>query len=269
MRRTILGRSLAVVTLVGWLVTPALAQDTKSARGNVTAMTGDSITVKAGDRELKFAVDAKTVLTASGAGTASRQAEAAGKPGPKLADFVKVGDAVEVNYREAGGTMTAANIRRIQSAGSGGGDHLRRAFGVGEWHRGIDHGIDADDHRYGERRHLQAIVHHRRYDQGGRGWCRHRGIGGRRQGLDYRYRRGRRSGHRDVSQDWIDATRRRSARACEEKVGNVGARPNMSWGARLNLTSVAASRPAQDLAAVPVAGLPATPAPGRAAPQGC
>ncbi len=121
MRRTILGRSLAVVTLVGWLVTPALAQDTKSARGNVTAMTGDSITVKAGDRELKFAVDGKTVLTASGAGTASRQADAAGKPGPKLADFVKVGDAVEVNYREAGGTMTAANIRRIQSAGSGGG----------------------------------------------------------------------------------------------------------------------------------------------------
>ena len=121
MRRTILGRSLSIVTLVGWLVAPALAQETKSARGNVTAMTGDSITVKAGDRELKFSIDAKTVLTASGAGTAARQAETAGKGGPKLGDFVKVGDAVEVSYHETGATLHAANVRRIRSAGAGGG----------------------------------------------------------------------------------------------------------------------------------------------------
>ena len=62
MRRTILGRSLAVVTLVGWLVTPALAQETKTARGNVTAVAGDSITVKAGDRaEIGFGAQSKTI----------------------------------------------------------------------------------------------------------------------------------------------------------------------------------------------------------------
>jgi Domain of unknown function (DUF5666) len=121
MRRTILGRSLAVVTLVGWLVAPALAQDTKSARGSVTAMTGNSLSVKAGDRELKFTIDGKTVLTAEGAGTADRKAETAGKPGPKLSDFIKVGDAVEVSYHETGGTLHAANVRRISSAGAGGG----------------------------------------------------------------------------------------------------------------------------------------------------
>lgn len=121
MRRTILGRSLAVVTLVGWLVAPALAQETKSARGSVTAMTGNSLTVKAGDRELKFTIDGKTVLTAEGAGTADRKAESAGKPGPKLSDFIKVGDAVEVSYHETGGALHAANVRRVSSAGGGGG----------------------------------------------------------------------------------------------------------------------------------------------------
>ena len=121
MRRTILGRSLAVATLVSCLALPALAQDTKTARGSVTAMSGDTITVKAGEKEMKFTIDAKTRLTAEGAGTAERKAEAAGKAGPRLSDFVKVGDAVEVNYHETGGALHAANVRRIRSAGAGGG----------------------------------------------------------------------------------------------------------------------------------------------------
>jgi Domain of unknown function (DUF5666) len=99
----------------------AAAQESKSARGTVTAIAGDTITVKAAERELKFTVDPKTVLTASGAGTADRKAEAAGKPGPRLADFVKTGDTVEVTYLESGSTMRASNIRRVASAGSGGG----------------------------------------------------------------------------------------------------------------------------------------------------
>lgn len=121
MRRTVLGLALTTFSLAGWLPSHAIAQDTKSARGSITAMASDSITVKAGERELKFAVDAKTVLTAEGAGTAAREAAAAGKPGPTLADFVKVGDAVEVSYHETGGTMHAARIRRVSSPGPGGG----------------------------------------------------------------------------------------------------------------------------------------------------
>jgi hypothetical protein len=84
-------------------------------------MSGDTITVKAGDREMKFTIDGKTVLTATGAGTAERKAEAAGKAGPKLGDFVKVGDAVEIEYHEVGAVMHAANVRRVSSAGGGGG----------------------------------------------------------------------------------------------------------------------------------------------------
>jgi hypothetical protein len=113
--------AIALLIVGGGLASQAAAQGTKSARGTVTAIGGDSITVKAAERELKFTVDPKTVLTASGAGTAERKAEAAGKPGPRLADFVKTGDAVEVTYQETGSTMRASSIRRVTDAGSGGG----------------------------------------------------------------------------------------------------------------------------------------------------
>ncbi|HEX8027036.1 MAG TPA: hypothetical protein VF491_01170 [Vicinamibacterales bacterium] len=115
------GLQFAMVLLVAGLGFTAQigAQDTKSARGTVTAVGGDSITVKVAERELKFVVDPKTVLTASGAGTAERKADATGKPGLRVGDFVKPGDAVEVAYHEA--TMHASNIRRVTSAGSGGG----------------------------------------------------------------------------------------------------------------------------------------------------
>jgi Domain of unknown function (DUF5666) len=113
--------AIALLIVGGGLASQAAAQGTKSARGTVTAMSGDSITVKAAERELKFTVDQKTVLTASGAGTAERKAEGAGKPGTRLADFVKTGDAVEVTYQESGSTLRASSIRRVADAGSGGG----------------------------------------------------------------------------------------------------------------------------------------------------
>ena len=113
--------AMALFIVGAGLTVQAAAQDTKSARGTVTAVAGDSITVKVADKELKFAVDPKTVLTASGAGTAERKADATGKPGLRVADFVKTGDAVEVSYQETGSTLRASNIRRVSSAGSGGG----------------------------------------------------------------------------------------------------------------------------------------------------
>ena len=211
MRRTILGRSLAVVTLVGWLVAPALAQETKSARGSVTAITGNSLTVKAGASEMKFTIDGKTVLTAEGAGTANRKAETAGKPGPKLSDFIKVGDAVEVSYHETGGALHAANVRRVSSAGGG---VARRPppdrpapLGDGQRHGRVAQRNDPDDHGLDERRHHQAVVHGRRQDQGGCRRCWHGGLSGRRQGVDLRSRGRGRSGDGDVYPDRDDPAR--------------------------------------------------------------
>lgn len=113
-------RFAIVLLFVGaGLTVRADAQESRTARGSVTAVAGDSITVKAGERELKFTVDSKTLLTASGAGTAERKADAAGKPGPRLGDFVKAGDAVEVSYQES--NMRASSIRRVNSPGPGGG----------------------------------------------------------------------------------------------------------------------------------------------------
>ena len=115
-------RFATVLLIVGaGLTAGAAAQDTKSARGTVTAVGGDSITVRVAERDLTVTVDSKTLITASGAGTADRRADAAGKPGLRVADFVKAGDAVEVTYQETGSTLRASNIRRVTSAGSGGG----------------------------------------------------------------------------------------------------------------------------------------------------
>ena len=81
------GFGFAMVLLIvgAGLTARAAAQETKSARGTVTAVGGDSITVRVAERELRFSVDPKTALTASGAGTADaesrrgRQARTAGR----------------------------------------------------------------------------------------------------------------------------------------------------------------------------------------------
>jgi co-chaperonin GroES (HSP10) len=106
---------VALLLVSGGLLSPLLAQD-KSARGTITAIGADSVTIKTADREMKFMVDAKTVLTASGAGTAARKATASGKPGLNLTDYVKTGDTVEVAYQESGGTMRATSIRPTAGA---------------------------------------------------------------------------------------------------------------------------------------------------------
>ena len=112
---------ISAILVFAWLVVPTLAQSSKSARGTVTAMAGDTVTVKAGTQELKFTVDATTRVIGEGAGTASRAAEAKGAAGPKLAEVLKVGDAVEVSYRETGGTMHATTVQKVPTPGPGGG----------------------------------------------------------------------------------------------------------------------------------------------------
>jgi hypothetical protein len=89
----------------------AMAQGTKTVKGSVTALTPSSITVKVGEKDMTFAVDAKTQVVAPGGSTASREAKAEGKAGPMLTDIVKVGQAVSVAYHEQG--MHAASVRAI------------------------------------------------------------------------------------------------------------------------------------------------------------
>ena len=100
---------VAVLALVAALVAaPASAAPTKWVRGPVTAMTGASITVTVKGAESTFKIETTTRLVARGAGTASRE-----KGGLKLADFVKVGQYVEVRYTEAGGAKVATEVRPL------------------------------------------------------------------------------------------------------------------------------------------------------------
>jgi hypothetical protein len=83
-----------------------------TAAGVVSAVTGNSLTIKEKSGDATFSVDNKTVVSGTGLGTAGRKLmEAGGKP--TLGDFVKDGDTVSVTYHDAGGTKTASTVRIV------------------------------------------------------------------------------------------------------------------------------------------------------------
>jgi hypothetical protein len=114
---------LLIILVSGAFVglSPAAAQTSKEARGTVTAVTDSSLKVKVGAQEMTFAIDSKTAVLARGAGRATRDAQATGAPGIKIGDAIKPGGAVIVQYTEAGGKMTATEVRAVSDAGEGGG----------------------------------------------------------------------------------------------------------------------------------------------------
>ena len=121
MTRTLLLSSIAAVVLFGSVPSNAIGQDMKMARGTVTALGADNVTVKVGGQEMTFAVDNTTKVEAPGAGTKSRQAQAAGKTGPVIADVLKKGQGVEVSYRDANGSLHATRLRAVPVAANAGG----------------------------------------------------------------------------------------------------------------------------------------------------
>ena len=100
--------AFALVALLAFA--PVTSAQTKYVRGTVVSVAGDTFVVKAGGKDMTFKVDKATELTARGAGTAQRKAEAAGAPGVKFADFVKPGVGVEVHYKDVGGTLVATDV---------------------------------------------------------------------------------------------------------------------------------------------------------------
>jgi hypothetical protein len=81
-----------------------------SANGTVTAIMGDTITVKGGDKEWKFAIDRKTTVVGVGLGTIDRQFKEQGKS-PTITDLLGTNDKVIVYFKELGGAMRASEIR--------------------------------------------------------------------------------------------------------------------------------------------------------------
>jgi hypothetical protein len=113
-------KRLAVIALGTLLLSaPAFAQDkaakpaadkTLSASGAVSAVTGDSLTVKGKAGEWTFAIDKDTHVNATGASRKTAALKSDGKP-PVLTEYVKVGDAVTVKYHEKGTAKVASDIR--------------------------------------------------------------------------------------------------------------------------------------------------------------
>jgi hypothetical protein len=118
---------LGVLALVAALVAaPVSAAPTKWVRGPVTAMAADTITVTVKGAESTFKVDKTTQLIARGAGTAQMTG-----PGPKLGEFVKVGQYVEIRYNEMGGTKVATEIRPLATEEEGASKEKEPAVSTG------------------------------------------------------------------------------------------------------------------------------------------
>ena len=118
MRKTLSAVALTLA-VIGWLGSPVRAQPAaKTARGTVTALAADSVTVKVANVAMTFTVDAKTNVIAGGGATKEAAAQKAGMAGPKLGDVIKVGQAVSVSYHDMGGTLHAASIRAVTDAGA-------------------------------------------------------------------------------------------------------------------------------------------------------
>jgi hypothetical protein len=83
---------------------------TMTASGPVTAVSGTSLTVTSGGKDMTFTVDASTKFVGKGLSTKA----AAGKL--TATDAVGMGDTVTVSYHDMGGTMHAANVRITNKA---------------------------------------------------------------------------------------------------------------------------------------------------------
>jgi hypothetical protein len=86
----------------------SVKEPARIAEGKVTAVSGTQLTINSGGRDMTFAVTGATDVLAKGASTATK---AAGGSGTPLTTFVHSGDMVSVSYQEAGGKMTASEIR--------------------------------------------------------------------------------------------------------------------------------------------------------------
>ena len=86
-----------------------------SASGAVSAISADSITIKAKSGEMVFSIDAKTNITGKGLSTKNSALKKDGKP-TTVTEFVHVGDGVDVKYHDMGGSKHAESIRIVNPA---------------------------------------------------------------------------------------------------------------------------------------------------------
>jgi hypothetical protein len=130
--------ALALTTLsMFWGTAPAVAGDTKVARGTIASMAGQSVTVTVGDRDMTFRVDSKTFVEVRGGSTKTKRAALHGRAGVHLDEVLTKGQPVAVTYNDIAGSLQATEIKAIPTAGAAKAEE-RRSEGVvkamgGDW----------------------------------------------------------------------------------------------------------------------------------------
>lgn len=89
----------------------ASAGSPQTIRGTVIAIGDDAMTVKTLDGDATFGVADTTEVVARSGARVRCEAPRSGVPGVRASDLVKVGDGVDVTYRETGGARQATMIR--------------------------------------------------------------------------------------------------------------------------------------------------------------
>ena len=82
----------------------------QTASGAVSAISGNTLTIKGAGGDMTFTVDENTTVSGSGVGTEAKKLMTAGKKS-SLTEFLKEGDSVAVTYHESGGSKHASVIR--------------------------------------------------------------------------------------------------------------------------------------------------------------
>lgn len=125
MKRMLAAGCAAVVATAALAAAAAASgpQQERWVRGKLTAVSGSSMTVSSGGKDLVFTVDKDTEIIQEGAGTKTREARREGRSGVPLDTLFKVGERVEVHYRDRDGKLHATEIRGGIAAGDamGGG----------------------------------------------------------------------------------------------------------------------------------------------------
>ena len=130
MKPTLATLTLTALSVIWVPVAVARAGDAKVAKGTITAIGGQSLTVKVGEHDMAFKVDTKTIVRARGAATKASRFAATGKPGPHLIDVLHTGQAVSVTYSDLAGSLHASEIKAILKASSADDNADMRSNGV-------------------------------------------------------------------------------------------------------------------------------------------
>ena len=130
MRSTLVALTLTTLSVIWGPAASALAQDAKVAKGTISAIGGQSLTVKVGDQDLAFKVDSRTIVQARGASTKASRLAASGKPGPRLIDVLQPGQTVAVTYSDLAGSLHASEIKAIPKVGTTDASAEMRSAGV-------------------------------------------------------------------------------------------------------------------------------------------